>query len=155
MKRCPMIPLPITLGMRVAEVSTGFAVFGAITEERALSFVAAAVSVGAVLVPRLVDWYRAIATARRVEHAADLQLSQDILAEEVRKRVELEAECKSLREEISATRHKLRGQEQTIANLTAQLTLLNSSVSKLDSKVAAISPPDGSPAPGPSPAGPI
>lgn len=83
----------ITAGTRIAEVSSGVAVLGAFSDGGGAAYAAAAVSVGAILVPRIIDWMRMRADANREGHAADLRMENDILAEEVRRRAELEVKA--------------------------------------------------------------
>jgi len=82
-------------------------VFGVITQDNALAFAAAIVSVSAVLSQPAFNMFKKYREAARAEDAKDRDADLAAFAEEVRKRVELEAEVARQRAEIERLQGEL------------------------------------------------
>jgi hypothetical protein len=119
----------------LAYLSTGISVLGALGSDAAVSWAAALVAASSVAIPAAIDYYRRYRLARREEDAADTKAEADILAAEVVRRVQLEAEVRD-------ARHKIRDLEQALAFMRAEHDALKLGVGKLDGKVKALSTPD-------------
>lgn len=123
-------------------VAAGVSVLGAIAADPLVTWSAAIGAVLTVLVPRLIDWYRSIRVAAREEDVADLRAHARAIEEEIRKRVELEGQCKLLKDETSQNRHRINDLMQTIEFMKSQHEALKHGVGTLKTKVRVLTTPD-------------
>ena len=117
-------PLAWASGASASAVS----VFGVITQDNALAFAAALVSVSAVLSQPAFNMFKKYREAARTEDAKDREADLAAFAEEVRKRVELEAEVARLRAEGEKDR-------ALVEQLQAELSQLRKATRAVNHKV--------------------
>ncbi len=118
-----------------ATVAASISVLGAVVADPIIAWSAALAAVGTTLVPRLIDWYRQGREVKRAADLADLKAHAEAIEEEIRRRVELEGECRQLKAEISQNRHRVNDLEQ-------QIIFMKAATQKLDSKVQILTTPD-------------
>lgn len=97
----------IKAGSVVADGASGVSVVGAMTGESVTAIAAAIVSVGAILIPRLIEWGRQVQAAKREEHIKDVEADSMLISKEVRRRAELEVKVKDLEDELVQVRREL------------------------------------------------
>ncbi len=116
-------------------VATGVAGVGAIASDSSVAWYGFAACLTTVVIPVCIDAYRKAKAVQREQWAADLALDTEKYAEEVRKRVEIEAECRQLQAETARNRHRINDLEQ-------QIVFMKAATEKIDNKVKRITTPD-------------
>jgi septal ring factor EnvC (AmiA/AmiB activator) len=125
-----------------SSVAASISVLGAVVADPIIAWSAAIAAVGTTLVPRLIDWYRQGRAVKLAADLADLKAHAEVIAEEIGKRLELEAKVKSQDAEIADNRHKLRDLEQANNFMRAELEALRMGQAKLNTQVKRIVTPD-------------
>jgi hypothetical protein len=126
----------VATGDTVAAGSAGVAVFGAISDGSVISITAAFVAALSVLVPRLIDAYRGIRTARRLENEADIKSSADLIYQANLQRAELAAQLAATVRENQA---RIEAQALELAALKGGVAIIKGSMDGIKDNVAGLS----------------
>lgn len=106
----------VKAGQSLADVAAVASFLAAVVADQWASVGAAVVSVGAIIIPRCIDWYRAIQEAKREQHRLDVATDTELIATEVRRRVELEEEVNRLKTSLVDLHEKLENFACPFAN---------------------------------------
>jgi hypothetical protein len=88
-------------GQSVADVSGVVSVLSALATDSWTAVAAAAVSVGAILIPRCLDWYKSIREAGREQHRLDIESDTRVISSQAVKIGMLEAKIADLEAQLA------------------------------------------------------
>jgi hypothetical protein len=90
----------VKTGQVIADGSAALGIWSAIATDSATAMAAAVVSVGAIVIPRCLDWYKSYRQAIRQQHALDIEADTQIISSQAVEIARLRAEIADLRRKL-------------------------------------------------------